>query len=204
MKICKNCGEEYTGRNKYFCSSKCKAAYMKNFRICPICGARFYAPPSSGVRTCGDSECSKKYRSQMCGAISRENMKKAIEDGKNNPNTGGKETCAIAKSWVISSPSGEIYYIDNLKLWSEQHEDLLPGSALHFAQGIRDIKRTIQGKKKRGSNQYKGWHLVEFYEENLSRIREGIPEPRHFNKRQSKMCEEERLRRKRERYYKNR
>lgn len=56
-------------------------------------------------------------------------------------------------------------------MWAKEHEDLLPGTVTQFVGGIRDIKRTKQGKKKRGSQQYKGWELLEWSEENKARIK---------------------------------
>ena len=59
---------------------------------------------------------------------------------------------------------------NNLMLWAREHEELLPGTPLQFVGGIRDIKRTFLGKRKRGSFQYKGWTLLSWSEENKARV----------------------------------
>ena len=93
----------------------------------------------------------------------------AHEAAKTNPNTAPVETNWSAKSWVIVSPDGEKYEINNLALWAREHEEILPGSARQFADGIRRIKQSIQGKRKRPAYQYKGWTLESWSEGNLAR-----------------------------------
>lgn len=168
-RICLNCGKEL-GRNKYYCSQKCRAEHIKNMRKCIICGNEFYASPSSGKKTCS-KECEKIERATngKIGA-SATNLELAHDAAVKSPNSGQFETNAIAKSWVIQSPTGEIFEVNNLNLWAKEHEKLLPGTPLQFAGGIRDIKRTLLGKKKRGNYQYKGWRLLYWCEENNARI----------------------------------
>ena len=50
MKKCLNCGK-VLGRNKLYCSQKCRAEHIKNTRKCVICGKDFYASPSSEKKT---------------------------------------------------------------------------------------------------------------------------------------------------------
>lgn len=172
MKKCYNCGKEIIGRNKYYCSQKCRAEYIKNARECVICGKKFYAAPTSGKRTCS-KECEKKERAKngKMGA-SAENLKLAQDVAKISPNSGKFETNAIAKSWVIQSPDGERYEVNNLDLWAREHSNILPGTPLQFSDGIRKIKMTLQGKRKRGCYQYKGWMLIDWSEENKARTKE--------------------------------
>lgn len=40
------------------------------------------------------------------------------------------------------------------------NEKVLPSSPNTFYRGIQDIKRTYEGKKVRGTYQYKGWRLI--------------------------------------------
>ena len=81
-----------------------------------------------------------------------------------------------------------------LQLYLYLHEEEIPGTISQFCNGIRDIKRTIEGKKKRGAKQYKGWVLESWQEENLAR--KDFP-TRKERKPRSKMSEEERLAKKR-------
>lgn len=169
-KKCLNCGKEILGRNKYYCCQKCRAEHIKNKKICVVCGKEFYASPTSGKKTC----------SKECERLGRINNGKqgpyvktiALAQGaaQKSPNSGQYETNAVAKSWVIQSPEGKVYKINNLSLWARENETILPSSAKLFAAGIRDIKRSEQGKKKRGSSQYKGWLLLSWSEENESRM----------------------------------
>lgn len=201
-KTCIVCGKSI-GINKMFCSQKCRKEYLKNKRACIICGKLFWAAPSSGKLTCS-IECEKKNRS----IVSMENkyivqgLKKAHEIAKTHPNTAPVETNASAKSWVLVSPDGEKYYVDNLALWARENSDIIPGTERQFCDSIRKIKYTMQGKRKRGNYQYKGWTLEEYFEENHARKN---MEPIKIKKPRTKMSDEERLRRKRERakeYYK--
>lgn len=194
MAICPNCGKD-TRKNKVYCSQACRAEYLKNKRRCLVCGKMFWASPSSGKITCS-VECERANRS-ISGKIgaSAVNAAKAQEAAKSSPNSGRYETNAIAKSWKIRSPEGIVYDVNNLDLWSREHADIIPSDPKHFACGIRDIKRTVQGKAKRGSTQYKGWTLLEWSEDN--KARQGLPPILHHQKRTC-MSEEERIRKKRE------
>ena len=167
---CLNCGKD-TGRNKYYCYQKCRVEHIRNKKKCEVCGKYFYVSPSSEKKTCS-KECAHILKSNdgKFGAA-KNNVKLAQIAAITSPNSGSFETNAIAKSWKIQSPNGTIYDINNLSLWAKEHEDLLPGTVIQFVGGIRDIKRTKQGKKKRGSQQYKGWELLEWSEENKARIK---------------------------------
>lgn len=167
---CLNCGKD-TGRNKYYCCQKCRAEYIKNKRKCVVCGREFYVSPSSEKKTCS-KECAHILKSEdgRYGA-SKANVELAQIAAMISPNSGSFETNAIAKSWKIQAPNGEIYNINNLSLWAKEHKELLPGTDKQFVGGIRDIKRTKQGKKKRGSAQYKGWKLLDWSEENKARMK---------------------------------
>ena len=169
IKICLNCGKKLE-RNKYYCSHKCRAEYIQNMKTCVICGKKFPASPSSGKLTCS-KECERIERANngKVGASSK-SLLLAQEAAEKSPNSGRFETNAIAKSWIIQSPEGKTYEINNLMVWAREHEELLPGTPLQFVGGIRDIKRTFLGKRKRGSFQYKGWTLLSWSEENKARV----------------------------------
>lgn len=194
---CVVCGKE-KGRNKLYCSVKCRAEAQRNMRKCGICGKEFYSAPSGTERTCS-RECSAKLRHFYgMSEQNKEVLKKAHAGYEESPNTGRKDTNANAKSWVIQSPGGDVYRINNLKKWAIDNEDIIsPIKPDLFSSGIRDIKRYLLGKHKSGSAQYKGWRLLEWSEEN--KAREGFPERKKRKPRKQKMSEEERLKRKRER-----
>lgn len=192
---CPICGKDL-GRNKIYCSQECRAKGVKHYRKCTVCGEFFWAAPTSQVRTCGQ-ECEKKLRSENGkNGASAENLRIAQEAAKHSHNSGKFPENAIAKSWVIKSPGGTIYYIDNLKLWAEQHTELFPTTPLQFADGIRRIKATLLGKRKRGSYQYKGWRLIDWSETNNSRA--DITPRQRPTRRKKKRTNEERLQLKRE------
>ena len=193
---CVVCGKD-KGRNKLFCSQECRVKYLRNKRTCVICGREFLAPPSSGKITCS-VECERKNRmiNWKTNPIYAMTLERAHEAAKTNPNTAPVETNATAKSWVIVSPQGTRYEINNLALWAREHTDILPSTPDLFCDGIRAIKRTQEGKKKRGAHQYRGWTLEKYYDENLSR--KDLPERKKRVSR-SRMSDEQRLERKRQR-----
>ena len=173
---CIVCGKN-KGYNKMFCSQKCRAEYLSHKRKCVICGKYFYAPPSSQKKTCG-SECERKNRVEIGKTNPKviESLQKAHSALKKSPNSGSFETNSRAKSWVIVSPDGTKYAINNLALWANEHADIIPSSPDRFADAIRTIKYTQMGKKKKGCFQHKGWTLEAFYDDNLSRRKDIMSE----------------------------
>ena len=146
------------------CSHKCRAEYIQNMKTCVICGKKFPASPSSGKLTCS-KECERIERANngKVGASSK-SLLLAQEAAEKSPNSGRFETNAIAKSWIIQSPEGKTYEINNLMLWAREHEELLPGTPLQFVGGIRDIKRTFLGKRKREAFSTKAGHYYHWSE----------------------------------------
>jgi len=159
MKECPICGSPI-GRNKMCCSMKCYAEYKSNKKVCVVCGKEFYCPKCNDVKTCG-ADCSKIHRQNRYKAgIYDQSLARAHEMAKASPLTGKFETNNHAKHWIIEDPSGQRYEIQNLMLWCENNAQLLPSPVITFYRGIQGIKRTYEGKKIRGSYQYKGWHLI--------------------------------------------
>lgn len=192
-KICPICGKDI-GRNKVYCSKACRTEGSRNYKTCVICGKRFWSPPSAGTKTCG-RECEKVLRHE--NGLSA-GIEKAYIASMFSPNSGKFPENAMAKSWVIQSPDGVIYNIDNLKLWSEQNAEMLPSSPLRFADGIRRIKVSLTGKRaKNCSYQYRGWHLLSWSEENNLRVQKGLPPRKKPNPRKEKLSDEKRLEKKR-------
>ena len=100
--------------------------------------------PHPKKKTC--SKACEKIERATIGKIgkSAQNLINAQKAAALSPNSGRFETNAIAKSWVVQSPDGTIYNINNLSLWASEHADMLPGTPTQFSYGIRSIKRTIQ------------------------------------------------------------
>lgn len=193
---CIVCGKPL-GRNKNFCSQECRAKYLRNMRKCVVCGKEFWAPPSSEKETCSrECERENRIRNGKENPIYAETLGRAHIAAESSPNTAPVETHCNAKSWVILSPDGKRYEVNNLALWAREHEEEIPGTIKQFCDGIRSIKRTIEGKKKRGAKQYRGWTLEGWEEENLAR--KDFP-ARKERKQRTKMSEEERLEKKRQR-----
>lgn len=197
QKKCLGCGRVLIGRNKMFCSQECRMKYLRNMKRCVICGKEFHAPPSSLKETCSaECESENRRRNGKENPVYAITLAMAHEAAKTNPNTAPVETNRGAKSWVIVSPEGKKYEINNLALWARDHEEILPGSARQFADGIRKIKQSIQGKRKRPAYQYKGWTLESWSEENFARNDFPVNEKKPPRVR---MSDSERRRRKRER-----
>lgn len=188
MKICKNCGKEYTGQNKMFCSKECRAEFSKNKKVCPVCHKKFWSPKSSQVVTCS-RECETINRARIGKTESNlKILKLAREAAAESPNTGDHNTNVHAKSWGLVSPDGELYEVDNLSKWCRDHADIIPyHDPKVFTRQLYKIK---EGKV----NSAGGWTLKWWSEEN--RAREGMPGPKQRAKR-TKMSNEERLERKR-------
>lgn len=142
----------------------------KKYRKCAVCGELFWHP-NKAVVTCSRN-CEKENRSRKGkDGYAAQNLVLAQEAAKLSKNSGRFETNAVAKSWTIESPEGHVYEVNNLLLWAENHSELLPEgtSAKNFADGIRGIKYTFLGTGRKCTFQYKGWHLLAFYEENHAR-----------------------------------
>lgn len=190
MKICKNCGKEYTGRNKVYCSQKCRAEYLKNLRTCVVCGKKFWSSPSSEVITCS-RECESVNR--IIVGKSEKNLKilaAARESATKSPHIGNFDTNIHAKSWGLVSPEGRLYEVSNLSKWCHDNQDIIPYSnPKTFVTQLYKIK---SGKVSSAA----GWTLKWCSDVNFAR--EGLESPKHHPKR-TKMTDSERLERKRER-----
>lgn len=187
MRVCKNCGKEYSGQNRMFCSQKCRAEYLKNYRACAVCGKMFWAPPSSRVVTCGQA-CESINRSKNKSNL--ENLEMAWEASIQSPNSGAFDTNASAKSWGLLSPNGDLYEVNNLSKWCREHTDIIPYADPKIFAG--DLYKIKAGKIMSAG----GWTLAWWSEENKARKGMENPKPR---KKHTKMTEEERLERKRQR-----
>lgn len=161
-KICKNCGKEYTGKNKYFCSNPCKGAYRQNKRSCVVCGTKFDCPPSS-LKKCCSPGCSSKHRQSMhAKGVYSEFVELSKKAKKTHPLLAKGERHINAKRWIIQSPEGKTYECRNLLHWCRENEHLFDGTYRQAWDGLSKVKYTAQGKRKRGSLQWKGWTLLKW------------------------------------------
>jgi len=72
----------------------------------------------------------------------------------------GEQNCN-AKTWIIRSPTGQVYECRNLLNWCREHADLLDGSPRQAWDGLAKIKYSMQGKRTRcPSKSWKGWTLI--------------------------------------------
>ena len=149
---------------------------------CVVCGADFYAPPSSGKATCS-SECSKTYKSKlrMGRTLSDEakrkisekakargfypNLKKGTKAAMNSEKAGRTESNSSAKMWMIVSPDGKSYTVTNLSNWIRNNIhffDCEPTdkNVTRIAHGFYTIKKNIKTNQ-RGQT-YKGWTIFEW------------------------------------------
>lgn len=161
--ICPIC-DKPLGRNKKTCSMACYAELKSNYKSCTICGAKFQDSPSNLNKTC-NPECSTVNRRQLAASgVNAAAMKKAHMMAATSPLTGRFETHMHAKEWVIQAPDGQVYRCRNLKNWLREHEDMLDGTVMQAWDGISKIKYSMQGKRKRPCQQWKGWRLLEYGE----------------------------------------
>lgn len=163
MNSCLICNKP-RGKNKLCCSRSCYSTYRSNVKKCVICGAEFYDAKSNMTVTCS-KVCSRLHRQQMhADGKYTGTLDKAHEIAKTHPLTGRFDTHMHAKTWIIQSPTGEIYNCRNLKNWLRDHADLIDGTVSQAWDGISKIKYTMQGKRKNKSHQWKGWRLLEYGE----------------------------------------
>ena len=140
----------------------CYAVYKSNKKKCIICDKEFYDAPSSNTITCSKA-CSIIHRQKLHEqGVYAGTLEKAHEIAKNHPLTGKFETHMHAKEWIIQAPDGSIHECRNLKLWLENHVDMLDGTVNQAWDGITKIKYSMQGKRKFKSYQWKGWRLIKW------------------------------------------
>lgn len=156
--ICPICGSP-TGRNSVACSRKCYNLYRSNKKTCVICGKEFYSPPSSETKTCS-KECSSENHRRLMDQYKYILHEKSVKSRMKDPRFQKDENYIRAKTWIIMAPDGTIYKCRNLLHWCRTHEDLYEGTCKQAWDGLTKIKYSKQGKRKRGSSQWKGWTLL--------------------------------------------
>lgn len=154
-------------------------------KVCPVCGRVFRAPPSSKKITCSRA-CSSIRKAQAHKGVSNvwseearrrksihgqtDNLRKGTPAAMASPISGRGERNRNALIWTLRDPSGNAITVRNLEHWARGHCELFgeePGdrAAARIAHGLRNIKRSMEGKLRRSDgspyrvNQYKGWTL---------------------------------------------
>lgn len=160
-------------------------------RRCVICGAEFNTPPSNNKITCSKA-CSNVRKSQSHqgkhnkwsqaaklsarrAAEQTGNLKNGTQAALKLPGNQRGPQNRAAKIWHLMDPEGNQVVVVNLLHWARQHAkdyfDMEPTdkNAETIASGIRNIKRSIEGKIRRNGkpasvNSYKGWTLLAWEE----------------------------------------
>lgn len=160
VKYCLVCGRKLEGRQKKFCSKKCMGLEKQGYKTCIVCG-KIFKDSASNRNHCCSKECSRIHRQDL----HKEGLyDKAIEKMRHNLNKKveeiGCEKHWKTKHWVISSPDGKIYECNNLLNFIREHQDMFDGTVKQAYDGFQKIKASREGKRKRPTTQWKGWHLI--------------------------------------------
>lgn len=146
----------------------------KNEKVCPICGKKFFCPPSDKTTTCS-AECraerarrsiNKRFANGWAPDTSHigeyvkthkeevmRYQKLAVEAAKKSPIAGRFETNKNSKIWVLVDPLGNEHKVRNLLLWARENAELFgkqknnDKDAHTISSGFIAIKRTIEGKR---------------------------------------------------------
>lgn len=163
IKICKKCGEEYSGSSHSWYCEKCKEEVLEEQREkelkriksrqyernCVICGKKFISYQKK--ETCGP-DCDKKLKSE----------KKQGHDVKDA--TRKKIAKKNSLSWHVVSPEGKHYRFQNLSQWARENSELFG-----FEKNERNARRIVAGlslaKSGKSVCTYKGWHVVDDFVE---------------------------------------
>lgn len=145
-------------------------------KLCVVCGAGFYAPPSSKKITCS-KVCSSKRKTEThtgktfsWGAEARKtraahgqttNLKKGNAAAAQSPVSGSFETNQEAKIWEVVSPEGDHYTMRNLRKWCKENPELFSPDDWELAySGLRQIQASLIGARTT-VRQWKGWTLAD-------------------------------------------
>ena len=164
-KPCPVCGKPI-GRNKLTCSWACNSALRSNRKNCVICGREYLCSPANDVKTCSP-ECSTELRRRIAGRNADINAQ-ALEQAHAAYATS--HICQPdgnhfnAREWTLQAPDGQKYTFRNLKNFIRENAELFDGTVDTAYRGIVNIKRGMQGKRKRPAYQWKGWKLIEWGE----------------------------------------
>lgn len=153
---------------------------IEMIKKCVVCGAEFYAPPSSKKITCS-SACSRKRKSEVLKGhtISEETKNKISEKAKRqdrteilskgnqasqkSPKSGRFDTNVSAKDWILISPEGIRYECHSMINFVRKNPELFgingdDESVNRCAAGIRAIKGNILHGRR--GHTYHGWTVI--------------------------------------------
>lgn len=163
---CIVCQQSKVKKNKKFCSYECAWKYKQNYKECAICGRPFKDSVSNPTKNCSNA-CSKAYRQKLHEqGVYNGSLDKMLTGKKKYWEEHSGEKNINAKHWIIKSPIGEVYEIDNLQHFVRTNLHLFDGATVRqAADGIRKIKASQLGKTKAKLNSWKGWELLSWKEE---------------------------------------
>lgn len=158
-KKCIVCGKELGSRQLKYCSNKCKGLDKQGYKKCVVCGKEFKESASS-LRVCCSAECSRINRQIMGKSSDTSKMiKKAAAISKEI----GPEKHWNSRHWVIQSPDGKVYEINNLMNFIRENPSLFDGTPKQAFDGFQKIRATMEGKRpKAKAKSWKGWHLISY------------------------------------------
>lgn len=136
----------------------------KNFRVCPVCGKPFHAPPSSEKVTCS-RECEAANRAgnadphQLAAGRERMQAEERADPASNH----------MAKAWILRGPDGTVYEVVNLARWVTD-SGLFEGQERTAYTQFLHIKQSIEGTRTKGQVwSWHGWTLEGYGDGNYRR-----------------------------------
>lgn len=159
---------------------------------CVVCGAGFYAPPSSKKITCS-KKCSSVRKSETHNgknfsdetrqklkekALKRgytENLKKGTPAAIKSIKAGRTHENSSAKSYVLLSPDGRKFEATNIQQWVRENIHFFEGNAddknvQKIAHGFYTIKKNTKNNHK--GKTYKGWQVIDWDDrKNVEKLR---------------------------------
>lgn len=187
MKLCPVCLKLFQPKSKSqkYCSRQCGIESSRNYKFCVVCGRKFQCAPSDiTTLTCGSKECksirssevktgkkrSKETKQKFSQSakkrgINKDVQKKGTAAAQKSLLAGRFDTNIAAKKWVLKSPEGVIYEVQNLKNFIRNNHDLfnILNNDLdvdRVAKGFYAAKRGLLGKKDARAGTCRGWQII--------------------------------------------
>lgn len=116
------------------------------------------------LKTCCSPECSSIHRKMLYSSGTLTDIHKVREKMFELSESLDASERWGTKHWVIQSPSGKVYEIDNLFNFIKNNPELFDGTPRQAYDGFSKIKASMEGKRKNPSSGWKGWTLVSYSE----------------------------------------
>lgn len=162
-KFCLVCGKELNGRQLKYCSKKCMGLGKQGYKKCVVCGKEFkewvYSP-----KNCCSPECSHVRRRQLYDSGVTTDIGMVRDKMFELSDKLGASRRWGTKHWVIQSPGGQVYEVDNLFNFIKSNPGLFDGTERQAYDGFMKIKLSVEGKRKNPSSSWKGWRLISWSE----------------------------------------